>query len=195
MMKSKGKKEHLVDCPETINIGLIIVSSSRFREIKNKLSSTEENLPLMKEILSHPVQMDVNTHYNVVFDTIIPDQSHAINQTLEKSLSDNSNLHVLIFSGGTGITKKDITIETVVPHFHKELPGFGELFRFLSYNEIGNSTILSRATAGVINNTVVFLIPGSTNAVKIALEQIIAPELPHILSEIYREIRKERGVC
>jgi molybdenum cofactor biosynthesis protein B len=88
----------------------------------------------------------------------------------------------------------DITIETIVPYFQKELPGFGELFRFLSYKDIGNSTILSRATAGVIKNVVVFLIPGSNNAVKIALEQIIAPELPHILSEIYREIRKKREV-
>lgn len=192
MIKSKAKHEHLLDCPINVNIGIIIVSTSRAREIRNNLPCTDKNIPLMKEILSRPIQLDVNTQYTVSFSTIIPDEKDEIIHFIKYYTQNASNIHVLLFSGGTGITKKDITIETVVPFFNKEIPGFGELFRFLSYKDIGNSTILSRATAGVINNIVVFLMPGSSNAVKIALEQIIAPELPHVLSEIYREIRKEK---
>ncbi len=190
MIKSKAKREHLIDCPKQVNIGVIIVSTSRYKELQNKQPSTEKNIPLIKDILSRPMILDVDTRYIISFTTIIPDKKEEILRILQKTSLDD--IHVLIFSGGTGITKKDITIETIVPHFDKELPGFGEVFRFLSFQKIGNSTILSRATAGVVNNMVVFLIPGSSNAVKIALEKIIAPELPHILSEIYRELRKEQ---
>ncbi|MHA1112339.1 MAG: MogA/MoaB family molybdenum cofactor biosynthesis protein [Promethearchaeota archaeon] len=192
MIKSKAKREHLLDCPKKVNIGIIIVSTSRTNEIRNNLPCTDENIPLIKEILSRPMQLDVDTHYSVSFSTIIPDDKVEITKILNHYTKSPSDIHVLLFSGGTGITKKDITIETVVPSFDKEIPGFGELFRLLSYKDIGNSTILSRATAGVINNIIVFLIPGSKNAVNIALEQIIAPELPHVLSEIYRELRKEK---
>jgi molybdopterin adenylyltransferase len=191
MVKSKAKREHLLDCPKVVNIGIIIVSTSRTNEIHNNLPCTDKNIPLMKEILSRPVQLDVDTYYHISFSKIIPDDKKEIVQIIKKNTSIDSDIDVLLFSGGTGITKKDITIETVSPFFDKEISGFGELFRHLSYRDIGNSTILSRATAGVINNKIVFLIPGSTNAVKIALEEIIAPELPHVLSEIYREIRKE----
>ncbi|MBN2156332.1 MAG: molybdenum cofactor biosynthesis protein MoaB [Candidatus Lokiarchaeota archaeon] len=191
MVKSKAKREHLIDCPKQVNIGLIIVSTSRTREIRNNLPCTDQNIPLMKEILSRPIELDVDTTYNISFATIIPDDADEILTIMRKHTHLDSKTHVLIFSGGTGITKKDITIETLTPFFNKEIPGFGELFRFLSYQDVGNSTILSRATAGIISNVVVFLIPGSKNAVKIALEQIIAPELPHVLSEIYREIRRE----
>jgi molybdenum cofactor biosynthesis protein B len=194
MIKSKAKREHLLDCPKKVKIGIIIVSTSRTHEIQHKLPSTDENIPLMKKILSRPMQLDVDTQYSVSFSVIIPDDKDEITKIIHDYTRNSSDIHVLLFSGGTGITKKDITIETIVPYFDKEIPGFGELFRFLSYKDIGNSTILSRATAGVINNIIVFLIPGSKNAVKLALEQIIAPELPHVLSEIYRELRKEKEV-
>ncbi len=192
MIKSKAKREHLLDCPKNVNIGIIIVSTSRSNEIRNNIPCTDENISVMKEILSRPMHLDVDTHYTITFNTIISDDEKEINHIIQKYTKNSSDIHVLLFSGGTGITKKDITIETIVPQFDKEMQGFGEIFRFLSYKEIGNSTILSRATAGVINNVVVFLMPGSKNAVKLALEQIIAPELPHILSEIYRELRKEK---
>ena len=192
MVKSKAKREHLLDCPKQVNIGIIIVSTSRTNEIKNNLPCSDRNIPLMKDILSRPLHLDVDTIYKVIFNTIIPDDHDEITRIIDCYTSNESKLHVLLFSGGTGITKKDITIETITPYFDKEIPGFGELFRHLSCRDIGNSTILSRATAGVINNKIVFLMPGSHNAVKIALEEIIAPELPHVLSEIYREIRKEK---
>jgi molybdenum cofactor biosynthesis protein B len=192
MVKSKAKREHLVDCPKIVKIGIIIVSTSRANEIRNNLPCSDKNISLMREILSRPIQLDVDTSYTISFSKIIPDNKEEITRIIKKYSSYDSEIHVLLFSGGTGITKKDITIEAVSPYFDKVMPGFGELFRHLSYRDIGNSTILSRATAGVINNKIVFLIPGSSNAVEIALEEIIAPELPHVLSEIYREIRKEK---
>ena len=97
----------------------------------------------------------------------------------------------IIFSGGTGLSPKDITYETIEPHLEKKFDGFGELFRHLSYNEIGTSAMLSRATAGILQHKkhkkVIFLLPGSPNAVSLALQHIIIPELGHILYLINKE--------
>jgi molybdenum cofactor biosynthesis protein B len=86
-----------------------------------------------------------------------------------------------IFCGGTGITSTDITIETVTPFLEKILHGFGEIFRRLSYDEIGSSAVLSRALAGVAKGKAVFCIPGSPNAVRLSLEKLILPETGHIV--------------
>ncbi|MDP6963918.1 MAG: molybdopterin-binding protein, partial [Planctomycetota bacterium] len=87
------------------------------------------------------------------------------------------DINALIINGGTGVTPRDQTPEAVTPLFDKTLDGFGELFRQLSYAEIGASTIQSRATAGLISNCVVFVLPGSTNACRLAMNEIILPQL------------------
>jgi molybdenum cofactor biosynthesis protein B len=92
-----------------------------------------------------------------------------------------SALDVAIFSGGTGITPSDITIETVSPFFEKTLPGFGEFFRRISYDKVGSAAVLSRAVAGVAKGKAIFCIPGSPDAVKTAVEMLILPEAPHIV--------------
>lgn len=92
-----------------------------------------------------------------------------------------------LFNGGTGISKRDRTAEVLNAHFEKELPGFGELFRMLSYEEIGAGAMLSRATAGVYDDTLFFALPGSLNAVKLALDALILPELKHLVWEIARQ--------
>ena len=92
-----------------------------------------------------------------------------------------SALDVAIFSGGTGITPTDITIETVTPFFEKTLPGFGEFFRRISYDKVGSAAVLSRAVAGVAKGKAIFCIPGSPDAVKTAVEMLILPEAPHIV--------------
>jgi molybdenum cofactor biosynthesis protein B len=97
------------------------------------------------------------------------------------SAADKSD--VVIITGGTGISHKDITIETVAPMLTKELPGFGEMFRALSFAEIGSGAMLSRAIAGTIGQKVVFCTPGSLNAVKLAAEKLIIPELSHLIWE------------
>ena len=87
-------------------------------------------------------------------------------------------------TGGTGITKKDVTIEAVTPMFAKILTAFGSLFANLSYEEIGSAAFLSRATAGVIDNTIVFCMPGSIHACKLACRKLIFPELGHLVKHV-----------
>jgi molybdenum cofactor biosynthesis protein B len=91
---------------------------------------------------------------------------------------------VIITTGGTGIAKRDTTYEAVVSMFQKRLDGFGELFRMLSFEEIGSAAMLSRATAGVIGDRVVFLLPGSEAAVRLAMTRLILPELGHIAAQL-----------
>ena len=93
---------------------------------------------------------------------------------------------VVITTGGTGITSRDSTYEAIAGLLEKRLDGFGELFRMLSYEEIGAAAMLSRACAGTIRRTAVFSLPGSENAVRLAMTKLIIPELPHIVRELRR---------
>ena len=119
----------------------------------------------------------------LVYTEIIPDSEEHINEVLIRVMKDEI-IDSIIFSGGTGLSPKDITYETLEPRLQKKFDGFGELFRSLSFNEIGSAAMLSRATAGIINdkrkNKSIFLLPGSPNAVILALKSIIIPELGHI---------------
>lgn len=90
-------------------------------------------------------------------------------------------------NGGTGFTKRDVTVEAVKELLDKEMVGFGELFRYLSYKEIGSASMLSRALAGSIGQKVIFCMPGSTNAVRLAMEKLILPELRHLVWEMNRQ--------
>lgn len=106
--------------------------------------------------------------------------------TVEEWLA-RRDLHAVIITGGTGLGSKDRTIEAVRPLFEKEIPGFGELFRLLSYQEqIGTTAILSRAAAGSARGAVIVSLPGSRAAVELAITRILIPELPHLLREIRR---------
>ncbi len=117
---------------------------------------------------------------NVLFKKIIADDKLMISQAVQQAL-DMSDLDIVIFSGGTGITPTDITIETVSPFFEKTLPGFGEFFRRLSFDRVGSAAVLSRAVAGVAKGKALFCIPGSPDAVRVAVEMLILPEAPHIV--------------
>ncbi|ARK25193.1 molybdenum cofactor biosynthesis protein [Sporosarcina sp. P37] len=119
---------------------------------------------------------------------ICADEGGHIEEQLSKWLSDSS-VDAMIFTGGTGIGARDITVETVTPHFTKPLDGFGELFRFLSYTEdVGSKALLSRAAAGTIGLQAVFLLPGSSKAVTLAMDKLIVPELPHIVHELRKHL-------
>ena len=100
--------------------------------------------------------------------------------------ANDVRIQVVITSGGTGIGSKDMTVDTVSPLFDKELPGFGELFRRFSFDEIGEAAMFSRATAGVVGRKLVFCLPGSRGAMKTALNKIILPGLGHMLWEVNR---------
>lgn len=114
---------------------------------------------------------------------IVKDDVDDITTTL-RSWIDDSDIEAIVTNGGTGISGRDVTYNAIRGLLDTELPGFGELFRMLSWDEVGPAAMLSRATAGVAGNTVIFSTPGSSNAVKLAMEKLIGPELPHIVHEI-----------
>jgi len=166
--------QHKAKGPKLIKIAVIIVSSSCFEEKKDGKVLSDKTLPIVIEVLNEFPSILINS------TDFISDSEEQIKDILYKLL-DDVNLHAIIFSGGTGISPKDITYETVKPLIEKAMNGFGELFRYLSFKEIGPSAMLSRALGGKIKDKAVFLLPGSPNAVKLALKELIFPELKHIL--------------
>ena len=113
---------------------------------------------------------------------IIGNQDSAVRREIEHLL-DNKQVSVILTTGGTGISQRDITIEAVLPYLEKRIGGFGELFRYLSYEEIGSGSIMSRALAGVVRGKIIICLPGSPDAVRLALEKLILPELGHVVWE------------
>lgn len=127
--------------------------------------------------------------HEVVIRKIIPDEKEIIKNTVEVGCH-RDDIDVILTNGGTGISYRDVTIETVEKLFDKHITGFGELFRMLSFTEdIGSAAIMSRATAGLSNHTAVFAMPGSSGAVKLAMNKLIIPELSHVLFEIQKHIQ------
>lgn len=122
--------------------------------------------------------------HHVVDYRIVKDEPDEVAQALDDFAAGVARL--IIFNGGTGISQRDRTYDVISRKLEKTLPGFGELFRMLSYEEVGSAAMLSRATAGVYRNTVVFSIPGSTNAVRLAVEKLILPEIQHLAWELIR---------
>jgi molybdenum cofactor biosynthesis protein B len=123
--------------------------------------------------------------HTVVDRIIVRNDSVQIKEAIEGLLEDE-RIKVVVTSGGTGIGSKDMTVDTVSQLFDKRIEGFGELFRRLSFEEVGHSAILSRASAGVAAGKLVFCLPGSRNAVELALREIILPSLGHMIWEVER---------
>jgi molybdenum cofactor biosynthesis protein B len=164
--------EHKAEAPKSVTCKIITVSDTR----------TEATDKSGKRIIDFLLQAE----HKVLDYVIVRDEQTLIRSELIKGC-EHDEIDVILTNGGTGISKRDVTIETVQQLIEKEIIGFGELFRMLSYTEdIGSSAIMSRAIAGVASGTAIFSMPGSTGAVKLAMEKLIIPELPHVL----REIRK-----
>ena len=123
--------------------------------------------------------------HKVASHTLVPNDPEKIRIEVKKYI-DNSSTQVIITSGGTGIGFKDKTVDTVRGLFEKEMPGFGEVFRRLSYEQVGGSALLSRATAGVAGGKLIYLLPGSKNAMSLALTDLILPNIGHTLWELNR---------
>ncbi|PTE42063.1 MogA/MoaB family molybdenum cofactor biosynthesis protein [Staphylococcus equorum] len=139
---------------------------------------TDKGGKLVIELLS-----ELNVSIDKAHYKIVKDEQEAIQIQVEQWLSED--IDVIVTTGGTGIAQRDVTIEAVSSFFTKEIEGFGELFRYLSYAEdVGTRALLSRAIAGTVNDKLIFSIPGSTGAVKLALEKLIKPELNHLVKEI-----------
>ncbi|MBA7556859.1 Molybdenum cofactor biosynthesis protein B [subsurface metagenome] len=182
--KLKVHEEHKHKAPKRTSLALIVVSTSRFDEIISEKKSSDKTISKVKRLLKNDPSI------SLVYTEIIPDSEEHINNILIKLMKDDM-VDSMIFSGGTGLSPKDITYETLEPRLEKKFDGFGELFRHLSFNEIGPSAMLSRATAGILRsrkkNKALFLLPGSPNAVILALKNIIIPELGHIQYLINKE--------
>ena len=153
------------------NLRIAIISASSTRDISEDKSGIWIKKQAKKE--GH----DVVVHH-VVNDDIIDIQEMVQHITLKVSPD------VILITGGTGITKKDVTIEAVTPLFDKELTAYATLFTQLSFEEIDSAAMLSRATAGVIKNTLLFCMPGSLKACKLACNALIFPELGHLIKHI-----------
>ena len=119
-----------------------------------------------------------------VLYTIIPDEPEQVAATLDAAVEAGARM--ILFNGGTGIAPRDTTIDVLRGKLEKELPGFGEIFRMLSYHQVGAAAILSRATAGVYRGSVVISTPGSHAAVTLAWEKLIGPEFEHLAWEVGR---------
>jgi molybdopterin adenylyltransferase len=114
---------------------------------------------------------------------LVKDEPSEIKAKINAALT-NKKIQAIIINGGTGISKRDSTFEAVDAMLEKRLVGFGEVFRYLTYQEIGSPAIMSRATAGIIQGRVLFSTPGSENAVRLAMEKLILPELGHLVKEL-----------
>ena len=167
-------QEHKQAAPNSVNCKVITVSDTRNKD-------TDKSGKLMIELLE-------DKGHTVVDYVIVKDEREAIYQAVIEGCSD-PQIDVVLTNGGTGIAKRDVTIETVQSMFDKDITGFGELFRMLSYQEdIGSAALLSRAAAGVINDKAVFATPGSTGAVKLALIKLILPEIGHVVRELKKDL-------
>jgi molybdenum cofactor biosynthesis protein B len=121
----------------------------------------------------------------VVFRAIVKDEPEQIDALLDKITTDTT-ARLVLFTGGTGIAPRDTTYDVISRKLEKVMPGFGELFRMLSYNEVGAAAMLSRATAGVYRGRVFMSMPGSPNAVQVAMDKLILPEIEHLAWEVVR---------
>ena len=161
-------KRHRAAAPRRVSCGVITVSDTRTHE-------TDSGGALVAELLE-------GGGHSVQGRQIVPDDPPAIAAALLAALEE-PGCRAVILTGGTGVAARDVTPEAVRPLLDRELPGFGELFRMLSYEEIGAAALLSRAFAGLRGSQLVFALPGSRGALRLALEKLILPELGHLVGE------------
>lgn len=166
-----GHKEHKERSIKNVNCMVITVSDTRTEEND---SSGQAIIKLLKDNL-----------HTVSLYRIVKDEPSEIREAIELGCSD-SGIEVIILNGGTGISRRDSTYEVVDGIIEKRLDGFGEIFRYLSYQEIGSAAVMSRAIAGTYKRRIVFSLPGSEGAVRLAMEKIILNEIGHMVWEVGR---------
>jgi molybdenum cofactor biosynthesis protein B len=166
-MKSETSTQHQKESSKDIACGIITLSDSR----KSKKA----------DLSGQYMAEEIEARYTLKSRSLIPDEKEDLINAIENMISED--IDVILTTGGTGLDSRDITVETVESLFEKKLDGFGEIFRAVSYEEIGSAALLSRATAGIYKKTLIISMPGSPNAVKTAL-RIIIDELPHIVHHV-----------
>lgn len=169
-MAKTSVDEHRHEAPQVLRCGVITASDTR-------TPSTDTGGKLVVDWLEQ-------AGHDVVRQEIIPDDPTALRQLVGEMRS--GGVEVILITGGTGITSRDWTFETVRGLLTKPIPGYGELFRILSFEEIGAAAMLSRAVGGVCEQSLVFTMPGSPAGVRLAMQRLIVPELPHLARELRR---------
>jgi len=171
MSHSAGK--HKAEAPKALKFGVFICSTSRYRRLMRGENVEDVSGDLIETLLK-------KAGHKVSFRKTIPDDRTLIEDNAQQALA-SAEVDAIFFCGGTGIASSDVTIEAVSPLLNKTLPGFGEIFRRLSFDKIGSAAVMSRAVAGVTEGKAIFCVPGSPNAVKLCVEKLILPEAAHIV--------------
>jgi molybdopterin adenylyltransferase len=164
-------RDHKANAPRAIGCFVLTISDSKTPE-------TDTSGALIRERLTQ-------AGHTVVGHAIVRDEPTQVTAVIRGGCADPA-VEAFLLTGGTGVTSRDSTFEAVEALLDKRLTGFGELFRMLSYEEIGAAAMLSRAQGGVVQGRVLFSLPGSPNACRLALEKLILPELGHVLREVRR---------
>ncbi len=167
-MAAEDHKQH---APASLRVFVVTISDTR-------TEATDTSGRAMKELVSA-------AGHSIAGYKILRDEPKEV-AALVRAVADEQSADVVITSGGTGVSRRDSTYEAIAGLLDKRLDGFGELFRMLSYQEIGSAAMLSRAVGGLCGAMIVFALPGSTGAVKLALEKLVLPELGHLAFEARR---------
>jgi molybdenum cofactor biosynthesis protein B len=164
--------EHKAQSPTSIRCAVLTVSDTR-------TEATDTGGKAIATLLAE-------AGHEVVAKRILRDEPMQVQRLILDLVANDARVQAIITTGGTGITSRDSTYEAVVALFEKQLDGFGELFRMLSYQEIGAAAMLSRACAGVLRKRIIVSLPGSEHAVRLAMTRLILPELGHLIREVSR---------
>lgn len=170
MIQHSGRDEHRAAGPEKISVALLTISDTR--TLENDTSG---------DYLAEAITLE---GHSLVARCIVKDESTAIYEAFSRFLSGEAQ--VIISSGGTGIAGRDVTVPVVESLIKKPMPGFGELFRMLSYQEVKGAAMLSRAVGGLAEGALIFALPGSKNAVQTAWEKLLKDEMRHLVFEVLR---------
>jgi len=163
--------EHKATAPRSVGCWVLTISDTKTPE-------TDTSGALIRQLL-------LNAGHEVVGSTIVRDEPKDVQRVIREACGTDA-VRAVIATGGTGITSRDSTYEAIEALLDKRLPGFGELFRMLSYEEVGAAAMLSRAQLGIHARRIIVSLPGSPNACRLALEKLLIPELPHLIREVSR---------
>jgi molybdopterin adenylyltransferase len=170
LFPEKSSQPHPDRLPIVVNCAVITVSDTRTID-------TDSSGELIKQLL-------LAAGHNIGRYQIIPDEPTQIRNQLDIAIESTPPIQAIVFNGGTGISPRDTTYEAIATTLTKTLPGFGEIFRFLSYQDIGSRAIGSRAIAGTYQHLLVFCLPGSRGAVELGMTKLILPELSHLVKQL-----------
>lgn len=165
-------EDHVAQAKDAVTCAILTISDTR-------TEAEDKSGKIIRELVE-------DAGHSVGYYAVVKDEADQI-RALISDIAQKGECHVILTNGGTGIAARDTTYEAITSLLEKRLDGFGEVFRFLSWEDIGSGAMLSRAVAGVYRDTMIFCMPGSSGAVTLAMEKLIVPELSHLVWEIWRQ--------